>query len=158
MAFSPRNILGCLLKKGLQRGGGGVTGTPGPPSLRPWPVVCVTHLRYFRLCHGIAAIDCTTMSAYIEFSFVTHVISKMFQVVARLIFHVTRIWTFVACPALSVFLVLLYLPRTLPLQCFQYVPHFAQFKNGNKTVVLVQCYAPDAEDLYNNLSSTLAGF
>ena len=23
MAFSPRNILGCLLKKGLQRGGGG---------------------------------------------------------------------------------------------------------------------------------------
>ena len=33
MAFSPRNIVGCLLKKGLQRG---VTGTPGPPSLRPW--------------------------------------------------------------------------------------------------------------------------
>ena len=33
MAFSPRNIIGCLLKKkGLQRG---VTGTPGPPSLRP---------------------------------------------------------------------------------------------------------------------------
>ena len=32
MAFSPRNIVGCLLKKGLQRG---VTGTPGPPSLRP---------------------------------------------------------------------------------------------------------------------------
>ena len=31
MAFSPRNIVGCLLKKGLQRGGGGVTGTPGPP-------------------------------------------------------------------------------------------------------------------------------
>ena len=28
MAFSPRNIVGCLLKKGLQRG---VTGTPGPP-------------------------------------------------------------------------------------------------------------------------------
>ena len=36
MGFSPRNIVGCLLKKGLQRGwGGGVTGTPGPPSLRP---------------------------------------------------------------------------------------------------------------------------
>ena len=34
MAFSPRNIVGCFLKKGLQRGGG-VTGTPGPPSLRP---------------------------------------------------------------------------------------------------------------------------
>ena len=34
MAFSPRNIVGCLLKKGLQRGGG-VTGSPGPPSLRP---------------------------------------------------------------------------------------------------------------------------
>ena len=32
MAFSPLNIVGCLLKKGLQRG---VTGTPGPPSLRP---------------------------------------------------------------------------------------------------------------------------
>ena len=28
MVFSPRNIVGCLLKKGLQRG---VTGTPGPP-------------------------------------------------------------------------------------------------------------------------------
>ena len=31
MAFSPQNIIGCFLKKGLQRGGGGVTGTPGPP-------------------------------------------------------------------------------------------------------------------------------
>ena len=31
MAFSPRNIVGCLLKKGLQRGGGGVTGTPKDP-------------------------------------------------------------------------------------------------------------------------------
>ena len=35
MAFSPRNIVGCLLKKAY-KGGGGVTGTPGPPSLRPW--------------------------------------------------------------------------------------------------------------------------
>ena len=36
MAFSPRNIVGCLLNRGLQGGGGGVTGTPGsPPSLRP---------------------------------------------------------------------------------------------------------------------------
>ena len=35
MAFSPRNIVGCLLKKGLQRGGGGVTGTPGPPLATP---------------------------------------------------------------------------------------------------------------------------
>ena len=36
MAFSPRNIVGCFLKKGLAKGGG-VTGTPGPPlpSLRP---------------------------------------------------------------------------------------------------------------------------
>ena len=34
MAFSPRNIVGCMLNKGLQRG---VTGIPGPPlSLRPW--------------------------------------------------------------------------------------------------------------------------
>ena len=32
MAFSPRNILGCSLKKGLQRG---VTGTPGPPLATP---------------------------------------------------------------------------------------------------------------------------
>ena len=28
MAFSPRNIVGCLLKKGLQRGGHGHLGTP----------------------------------------------------------------------------------------------------------------------------------
>ena len=32
MAFSPRNIVGCLLKKGLQRG---VTGTPGPALATP---------------------------------------------------------------------------------------------------------------------------
>ena len=32
MAFSPRNIVGCLLEKGLRRG---VTGTPGPPSYAP---------------------------------------------------------------------------------------------------------------------------
>ena len=30
MAFSPRNFVGCLLKKGLQ-----VTGTPGPPLATP---------------------------------------------------------------------------------------------------------------------------
>ena len=41
MAFSPRNIIGFLLEKGLQRGGGGVTGTPGPPSLRPCPLLLV---------------------------------------------------------------------------------------------------------------------
>ena len=35
MAFSPRNIVGCLLKNRLTKGGGEVTGTPGPPSLRP---------------------------------------------------------------------------------------------------------------------------
>ena len=35
MAFSPRNIVGCLLKKKAYKGGG-VTGTPGPPpQLRP---------------------------------------------------------------------------------------------------------------------------
>ena len=33
MAFSPRNIVGCFLKKKTYKGG--VTGTPGPPSLRP---------------------------------------------------------------------------------------------------------------------------
>ena len=30
MAFSPRNIVGCFLKKKPYKGGG-VTGTPGPP-------------------------------------------------------------------------------------------------------------------------------
>ena len=33
MAVSPWNIVGCLLKKKAYKGG--VTGTPGPPSLRP---------------------------------------------------------------------------------------------------------------------------
>ena len=33
MAFLPP-ALGCLVKKGLQKGG--VTRTPGPPWLRPW--------------------------------------------------------------------------------------------------------------------------
>ena len=33
MAFSPRNFVGCLLKKRPAKGG--VTGTPGPPPLRP---------------------------------------------------------------------------------------------------------------------------
>ena len=38
MAFSARNIVGCLLKKGLQRG---VTGTPGPPLAIPlWRSCC----------------------------------------------------------------------------------------------------------------------
>ena len=32
MAFSPRNIVGCLLKKAYK---GGVTGTPGPPVATP---------------------------------------------------------------------------------------------------------------------------
>ena len=37
MAFSPRNIIGCFLKKGLQRGGGGGGGTdtPEPPLTTP---------------------------------------------------------------------------------------------------------------------------
>ena len=38
MAFSPRNIVSCFLKKRLTKGVGGVTGTPGPPSLRPFNV------------------------------------------------------------------------------------------------------------------------
>ena len=33
MAFSPRNIIGCFLKKRLTKGG--VTGTPGPPLATP---------------------------------------------------------------------------------------------------------------------------
>jgi len=33
MAFSPP-VVGCLVKKRLAKGG--VTGTPGPPWLRPW--------------------------------------------------------------------------------------------------------------------------
>ena len=45
MAFSPRNIVGCLLKKRLSKGGG-VTDTPGPPSLRPW-----LGSVYFTSCH-----------------------------------------------------------------------------------------------------------
>ena len=31
LAFSPRNIVGCLLKKGLQRGGGGSRAPQDPP-------------------------------------------------------------------------------------------------------------------------------
>ena len=34
MAFSPRNIVGCLPKKRLTKGGG-VTGTPGSPLAMP---------------------------------------------------------------------------------------------------------------------------
>ena len=37
MAVSRRNIIGCLLKKRLTKGGGGVTGTPGPPLAMPLP-------------------------------------------------------------------------------------------------------------------------
>ena len=35
MAVSPRNIVGCLLKKGLQRGGGGGHGPPRIPLATP---------------------------------------------------------------------------------------------------------------------------
>ena len=35
MAFSPWNIVGCCLKKGLQRGVHGYPGTPPPPSYAP---------------------------------------------------------------------------------------------------------------------------
>ena len=34
MAFSPRNIVGCFLKKRLTKGGG-ITGTSGPPLATP---------------------------------------------------------------------------------------------------------------------------
>ena len=37
MVFLPRNIVGCLLKKGLQRGGSRAP-QDLPPSLRPWAV------------------------------------------------------------------------------------------------------------------------
>ena len=33
MAFSPRNVVGCLLKEGLQRGVTGTPRTPPPPPL-----------------------------------------------------------------------------------------------------------------------------
>ena len=39
MSFSPRNIVGCLLKKRLTEGG--VTGTPGPPLATP---LCIQKL------------------------------------------------------------------------------------------------------------------
>ena len=35
MAFSPRNIIGCFLKKGLQRGGGGGHGHSRTPLATP---------------------------------------------------------------------------------------------------------------------------
>ena len=38
--FRHLNIVGCLLKwRPTKGGGGGVTGTPGPPKLRPWIAV-----------------------------------------------------------------------------------------------------------------------
>ena len=49
MAFSPP-VVGCLVKKGLQKGGG-VTGTPGPQWLRP----CITSKFDYcnSLLHGV---------------------------------------------------------------------------------------------------------
>ena len=44
MAFSPQNIVGCLLKKGLQRGGGG-HGHPGTPLATPLYII-VLEQRY----------------------------------------------------------------------------------------------------------------
>ena len=38
MAFSPRNVVGCLLKKRLTKGGGGGHGHPGPPLATPLQV------------------------------------------------------------------------------------------------------------------------
>ena len=51
MAFSPRNIVGCLLKKRFTKGGG-VTGTPGPPSLRPCHWNVLVYIFSNRLCSG----------------------------------------------------------------------------------------------------------
>ena len=45
------NIVGCLLTKRLTRGGGGVTGTPGPP---PWLRPCTE--KYFQV-KGIILFD-----------------------------------------------------------------------------------------------------
>ena len=44
MAFSPRNIVGCLLKKGLQRGG---SRAPGTPLATPLCQYCLTYLCSF---------------------------------------------------------------------------------------------------------------
>ena len=51
MAFSPRNIVGCLLKKRLTKGG--VTGTPGPPL--PTPLCTIDELvdEYYGIQVGV---------------------------------------------------------------------------------------------------------
>ena len=55
MAFSPRNIVGCLLKKGLQRGE--VTGTPGPPSLR----LCIISQSTYRYVVTVGPVAVTSI-------------------------------------------------------------------------------------------------
>ena len=48
MAFSPRNIMRCFLKKTLTKGGG-VTGTPGHPLATPLQTGKVHVKSYFRI-------------------------------------------------------------------------------------------------------------
>ena len=43
MAFSPQNIVGCLLKKGLQRGGGGLG---HPRTSLAMPLVSLETIKY----------------------------------------------------------------------------------------------------------------
>ena len=47
MVFSPRNIVGCLHKKRLTKGG--VTGTPGPPLATPLPIFLKFPYQEFQL-------------------------------------------------------------------------------------------------------------
>ena len=51
MGFSPRNIVGCLLKKGLQRGWGGGHGHPRTPLATP--LLSVMNLEDYRFTSQI---------------------------------------------------------------------------------------------------------
>ena len=71
MAFSPRTIVGGLLKKRLTKGG--VTGTPGPPSYAPGVVkqlfcvlttTCTCSYMYYVQLY---AVTCIFMRGYIFF-------------------------------------------------------------------------------------------
>ena len=78
MAFSPRNIIGCLLKKGLQRGvgGGWVTGTPGSPSLRPCTQSCKFLFLLFVLLLFISFGLCSASLVYFFIVFVFQLIAS----------------------------------------------------------------------------------
>ena len=54
MAFSPRNIVGCLLKKGLQRGWGGGVGSRAPQAplatpLGKWIIAIGKYAKSYRV-------------------------------------------------------------------------------------------------------------